>query len=133
MERPTGGKRGPKSEAAEYLRSRVKGQPDRTLAELQEDLRRHQSIGIGITQLCVVLKRMGLRLKEVTPRRRVGQRASPGATPVLAAGSPTNRSGATHLRGRERRHHGNDALSGLSGFFLKLSSFQLVFGTRKAS
>ena len=68
MERPAGGKRGPKSrltpEAAEYLRSRVKEQPDRTLAELQEDLRRHQGVGIGITQLWVVLKRMGLRLKK---------------------------------------------------------------------
>jgi transposase len=68
MERPAGGKRGPKSrltpEAAEYLQSRVKEQPDRTLTELQEDLRCHKSIGIGITQLWVVLKRMGLRLKK---------------------------------------------------------------------
>jgi transposase len=67
-ERPPGSKRGPKSrislEAAEYLRSRVKDQPDRTLAELQEDLRRDKSIGIGITQLWVVLSRMGLRLKK---------------------------------------------------------------------
>ena len=68
MERPAGGKRGPRSrltpEAAEYLRSRVKEQPDRTLAELQQDLRRHKGIGIGITQLWVMLKRMGLRLKK---------------------------------------------------------------------
>ena len=67
-ERPPGSKRGPKSrispEAAEYLRSRVKDQPDRTLAELQEDLRRDKSIAIGITQLWVVLRRMGLRLKK---------------------------------------------------------------------
>jgi PAS domain S-box-containing protein len=34
------------------------------LAELQEDLRRDKSIGIGITQLWVVLRRMGLRLKK---------------------------------------------------------------------
>lgn len=68
MERPAGGKRGPRSrlteEAVEYLRSRVKEQPDRTLAELQGDLQRHKSIGIGITQLWTVLRRMGLRLKK---------------------------------------------------------------------
>ena len=61
-------KRGPKSrltpETTEYLRSRVKEQPDRTLAELQEDLRRHKSVGIGITQLWVALRRLGLRLKK---------------------------------------------------------------------
>jgi transposase len=68
MERPAGGKRGPRSritpEAEEYLRARVKQQPDLTLRELQQDLGRHQGIGIGITQLWIVLKRMGLRLKK---------------------------------------------------------------------
>jgi transposase len=68
MERPAGGKRGRKSritaEAIEYLRSRVKEQPDRTLVELQEDLRKSQSIEIGITWLWVVLRQMGLRLKK---------------------------------------------------------------------
>ena len=67
-ERPAGNKRGRKSritaEVIEYLRSRVKEQPDRTLVELQEDLRNHQSIEIGITWLWMVLKQMGLRLKK---------------------------------------------------------------------
>jgi transposase len=86
MERPAGGKRGPKSrlspEAMEYLRSRVKEQADRTLAELQEDLRRHKSIGIGITQLWVALKRMGLRLKKShsTPPSRTASESKPNAS-----------------------------------------------------
>src|SRR5580693_4789788 len=67
-EKPPAGKRGRKSritaEAAEYLRLGVKEQPDRTLAELREDLQRNQSIAIGITQLWTVLKRMGLRFKK---------------------------------------------------------------------
>jgi transposase len=67
-ERPAGGKRGRKSritaEVIEYLRWRVKGQPDRTLAELQEDLRTGQNVEIGITWLWMVLKQMGLRLKK---------------------------------------------------------------------
>jgi transposase len=86
MERPAGGKRGPKSrlspEATEYLRSRVKEQPDRTLAELQEDLRRHKGIGIGITQLWVALRRMGLRLKKShsTPLSRTASESERNAS-----------------------------------------------------
>ena len=67
-ERPAGARRGRKSrvtaEVIEYLRSRVKVQPDRTLAELQEDLRRDQNLELGITRLWMVLKQMGLRLKK---------------------------------------------------------------------
>ena len=75
-ERPAGGKRGRKSRITaavmEYLRSRVKAQPDRTLAELQEDLRKDQTVEIGITWLWVVLRQMGLRLKKSrsAPRSR---------------------------------------------------------------
>jgi len=67
-ERPAGGKRGRKSrmtaEVIESLGSRVKEQPDRTLVELQEDLRNNQNIEIGITWLWMVLRQMGLRLKK---------------------------------------------------------------------
>lgn len=67
-ERPAGNKRGRKSritaEVTEYLRSRVKEQPDRTLVELQEDLRNSQGVEIGITWLWMVLKQIGLRLKK---------------------------------------------------------------------
>jgi transposase len=67
-ERPAGGKRGRKSrisaEVIEYLRLRVKVQPDRTLVELQEDLRSHQNLEIGITWLWTVLRQIGLRLKK---------------------------------------------------------------------
>ena len=67
-ERPAGRKRGRKSrittQVIEYLRARVKAQPDRTLVELQEDLRNHQDVEIGITWLWTVLRQMGLRLKK---------------------------------------------------------------------
>jgi transposase len=52
------------AEAIEYLRSRVQEQPDRTLVELQADLRNEQNLEIGITWLWMVLRRMGLRLKK---------------------------------------------------------------------
>src|SRR5277367_6395585 len=68
MERPQGGRRGRRSritaEALEYLASRVREEPDRTLARLQEDLDREYRIQIGHSQLWVVLKRMGLRFKK---------------------------------------------------------------------
>jgi transposase len=85
-EKPPAGKRGRKSRitegAAEFLRLRVKEQPDRTLAELREDLRHHQGISIGITQLWTVLKQMGLRLKKSrsTPPNRIVSESKPNAS-----------------------------------------------------
>jgi transposase len=85
-EKPPAGKRGRKSRitaaAAEYLRLRVKEQPDRTLAELREDLRQHHGIAIGITQLWTVLKQMGLRLKKSrsTPPSRIVNESKPSAS-----------------------------------------------------
>jgi transposase len=79
-ERPAGNKRGRKSritaEVMGYLRSRVQQQPDRTLAELQEDLRNSQGVEIGITWLWMVLKQIGLRLKKsrsVPPSRTMNE------------------------------------------------------------
>ena len=61
MERPAGGKRGPKSrltpEAAEYLRSRVKEQPDRTLAELRDAA---QELGVRLIVCEAGLRMTGL-------------------------------------------------------------------------
>ena len=67
-ERPPGAKRGRKSritpEAIDYLRQQVKALPDRTLAELQQDVRTQLGIEIGITRLWTVFRQMGLRLKK---------------------------------------------------------------------
>jgi transposase len=78
MERAPGAKRGRKSRitagALEYLAGRVKQQPDRTLEKLREDLERERGIIIGVTQLWVVLSRMGLRFKKrrsMPPNRTV--------------------------------------------------------------
>ena len=82
-ERPLGGKRGRRSrvtpEALEYLASRVKEQPDRTLAKLQEDLEREYEIQIGHSQLWVILQRMGLRFKKSrsAPRNRTVSESRP--------------------------------------------------------
>jgi transposase len=110
MERPAGSKRGRKSrittEAIEYLRSRLKDQPDRTLVELQEDLRNHQDIEIGITWLWTVLKQMGLRLKKshsTPPSRTASVFRHSGSSGKGKAGTLTRRSSSLSMKAESRR------------------------------
>ena len=88
MERQPGGKRGRRSrvtaEALEYLALRVKEQPDRTLAKLQEDLEREYGIQIRHSQLWVILKRMGLRFKK--SRSVPPSRTASGSKPKESSG-----------------------------------------------
>src|ERR1700689_2622661 len=104
MERPAGGKRGRKSritaEVIGYLRSRLKDQPDRTLVELQEDLRNHRNIEIGITWLWMVLKQMGLRLKKshsTPPSRTANVFRLSGSSGKGKAGASTRRSSSLSM------------------------------------
>ncbi len=95
MERPAGGKWGRRSrvtaEALEYLAARVKEQPDRTLAKLQEDLERECGIQIRHSQLWVILKRMGLRFKK--SRSAPPNRTASGSKPKEnSGGKKPNRS-----------------------------------------
>lgn len=89
MERPPGEKRGRRSritaEALAYLAARVKAQPDRTLEKLREDLEEEHGIVIGITQLWVILKRMGLRFKKSQSMPR--SRTRPGSRPKGSSGA----------------------------------------------
>jgi transposase len=109
-ERPAGGKRGRKSritgKVIEYLRSRVKEQPDRTLVELQEDLRNDQDIEIGITWLWMVLREMGLRLKKShsAPPSRTANVSKPNAgSGKRKAGISTRRNSSSSMRAASRR------------------------------
>jgi transposase len=95
MERPAGGKRGRRSkvtaEALEYLALRVKEQPDRTLAKLQEDLEQEYGIQIRHSQLWVILKRLGLRFKK--SRSVPSNRTASGSQPKEhSGGKKPNRS-----------------------------------------
>jgi transposase len=77
MERPRGGKRGPKSritaDAEQYLKSAIRTQPDLTLSELSQGLERERGIAISISRLWTVVKDLGLRLKKsrYTPPSRI--------------------------------------------------------------
>jgi len=107
---PAAGKRGRKSritsEAVEYLRSRVKDQPDRTLVELQEDLRRDQSIEIGITRVWTVLRQMDLRLKKshsTLLSRTASESKRNGSSGSRKPGTSTRRNSSSSTRAASRR------------------------------
>ncbi len=109
-ERPAGGKPGRKSRITagviEYLRSRVKQRPDRTLVELQEDLRNDQDIEIGITWLWVVLREMGLRLKKshsAPPSRTTSVLQRSASSGKGKAGTSTRRSSSSLMKAASRR------------------------------
>lgn len=109
-ERPVGNKRGRKSritaEVIGYLGSRVKEQPDRTLAELQEDLRNNQHIEIGITWLWMVLKQMGLRLKKshsVPPSRTANESRRNAGSGKGKRGTSTRRNSSSSTKAASRR------------------------------
>ena len=57
----------------EQLRAWLKGQPDLTLAELQEKLHHSAHLRVSLPSLWMVLKKMGLRLKKSrsTPKNKI--------------------------------------------------------------
>lgn len=64
IERPVGGRRGPASRLTPQLRETVRGwiqaQPDLTLAEMRQRLRKQQGVEISLSRLWTVLGEMGL-------------------------------------------------------------------------
>jgi transposase len=108
--KPAGSKRGRKSRITvgviEYLRSRVKEQPDRTLVELQEDLRNDQDLEIGITWLWMVLREMGLRLKKshsAPPSRTTSVLRRNASSGKGKAGISTRRNWSSSMKAASRR------------------------------
>jgi transposase len=65
----------------ERLREWLREQPDRTLAELQEQLREQTQVRVSIPRLWVVLRQMKLRLKKShsTPRSRTPRKTGSAA------------------------------------------------------
>lgn len=47
----------------QYLRQQLQDQPDRTLAELGQQLKRQMEVQLSKTRLCLELQRLGLRRK----------------------------------------------------------------------
>jgi transposase len=76
----------------EQLRDWVREQPDRTLAELGEQLQA-QGVAVSRSRISQILQQMGLRRgKKVAPRpgaRQRGQPQAPGRIPLRRCGDPS--------------------------------------------
>jgi transposase len=109
-ERPEDRKHGRKSRMTgatlEYLQSRVKQQPDRTLVELQEDLRHNQGIEIGITWLWTVLRRMEMRFKKsrsAPPSRTTSESGRNASSGNSKRAPSTRRNSSSSTKAASRR------------------------------
>ena len=71
-------------EAQQQVRTWFAAQPDMTLAEVQARLKSEAGVQISLPQIWFLLRRLGLRLKKVTPRRGAGQRGQPPAAPRVS-------------------------------------------------
>ena len=67
----------------ERLREWLRQQPDRTLAELQRQLREQRQVSLSIPRLWVVLRQMKLRLKKSRPTPRSRTRRKTGSAARL--------------------------------------------------
>ena len=86
MERPPQRRHGPASRVTDavrqYLQQRLQDQPDLTLAELGQGLRRNLQVRLSKTRLCLELQRMELRRKKnlSTPKNRIPKKADSGGS-----------------------------------------------------
>lgn len=73
MERPRQRVHGPVSRVTEgvrqHLLEQLQDQPDRTLAELGQQLRQQMQVQLSKTRLCLELQRLGLRRKKNAARQ----------------------------------------------------------------
>src|SRR5215472_5211818 len=93
------------------LRSWLQQQPDLTLVELQEQLRAQVGLQVSVPSLWVVLQKIGLRLKKVTPRARARHGSQPAAASSVPGKAPHDRAGEADFPGRKRGHDADDAIA----------------------
>jgi len=112
---------GRKLRASEETQQQVKAwfrtQPDLTLAEVQVRLLDEAGVPLSIPQIWYLLRRLGLRLKKVAPRRRARQRSQPPAAPRVSRADRFDLTGEADFPGRKRCDHVADwAASALRGW-----------------
>ena len=80
-----------------FLLAQVNAEPDVTLAELRERLRREKGVSVAISTLWRFLDRHRMTLKKNRARRRAGTSRPEGETPRLVRAATRSRSGAPRL------------------------------------
>jgi transposase len=95
VEQRRGGSRKVTAEVQQRLRSWVQGQPDLTLAELQQKLAKTHHLQVSIGRLWQVLRQMGLRLKKShsTPANATPKPISSGGKTSRQRSAGSRRSG----------------------------------------
>ena len=83
----------------QQLRHWLEQQPDLTLAELQEQLRRQARLQVSLPSLWTVLGKIGLRLKKVTSRARARHGSQPTTAPSLPRNPPYDHAREVDLPG----------------------------------
>ena len=83
----------------QQLRHWLEQQPDLTLAELQEQLRRQARLQVSLPSLWTVLGKIGLRLKKVTSRARARHGSQPATAPSLPRNPPYDHAREVDLPG----------------------------------
>ena len=96
------------AEAQRQVMDWVASKPDLTLAQLQAKLSSEAGISLSLGRVWHLLKKLGLRLKKVTPRGRAGRRSQPRTTGRIRGAHPVDLTGAADFPGRERRHDLDD-------------------------
>ena len=89
--------------------SLLRADPDLTLAELQEQLQDKTGLRVSIQHLWRIVKRLGFRLKKVTPRPRARYGAKPQTPPRVRRSPPYHPDREADFPGRKRRIDANDA------------------------
>ena len=83
----------------EQVKAWFRAQPDLTLAEVQARLRSAAAVQLSLPQVWYLLRRLGLRLKKVTPRRRARQRGQPRAAGRISRATRLDRAGKADFPG----------------------------------
>ena len=97
-------------EHREQLRGWLLAVPDLTLNQLREKLEQERGLVISRAQIARALKRMGLKLKKVTPRHGARHGAKPPPAGRVRRAAQDDPAGKARLLGRKRRHHAHDAV-----------------------
>jgi len=97
------------AEAQRQVMDWVASKPDLTLAQLQARLYNEAGISLSLGRVWHLLKKLGLRLKKVTPRGRARHRSQPQAPRRVRGAHPVDLAGAADFPGRKRRHYLDDA------------------------
>jgi len=92
----------------QWMRERVREQPDLSLRELQQSLQEPRHLRLSLVRIWLALRQIGLPLKKIALRSRARQRASPAAAKSVVEDDKSAGHCTTGISGRECSDHTDD-------------------------